>query len=252
MSSIQQGAPPASVDKRGERIRAMFAGVASRYDLLNHLLSLNIDKSWRRRVVKELPPSPGAPVLDVCTGTGDLALLYDRVAGGATPVTGADFCHEMLCLARRKNSDRRQRVCFVEADAQALPFPTNAFAIVTVAFGLRNVADTSAGLAEMVRVAKPGGKVAVLEFSRPRVQPLKWLYLAYFKHLLPWIGQSISKNTDSAYQYLPASVMAFPDGEEMADLMRLRGLRDVTWKPMTFGVVTLYVGVKPAEDGAGT
>lgn len=240
--------PTDLLDKREARIRTMFGRIAPWYDFLNHLLSLNIDKSWRRKTTRLAPAAADAgPVLDLCTGTGDLALDYDTATGGSIPIVGADFCHEMLVRAtekaRKRGSDGRIR--FVEADAQALPFPADSFQLVTCAFGLRNVTDTDRGLAEMVRVARPGGRVAVLEFSRPRGPVFGRLYRWYFRHVLPRVGQVLSRSPDSAYRYLPESVMAFPDGEELADRMRAHGLTGVRYHPLTFGIATLYVGVKP-------
>src|SRR4051812_33702049 len=170
------------LDKREERIRGMFNRIAPSYDLLNHLLSLNIDQYWRRRTTELVPPRGDAPILDLCTGTGDLALAYDQAAAGRVPVVGADFCHEMLVRAEDK-ARRRQalgRLRFVEADAQQLPFPDDHFQISTVAFGLRNVTDTDRGLAEMARVTQPGGRVAILEFSRPNHWLFGRLYRFYF------------------------------------------------------------------------
>src|SRR5690606_25673293 len=149
-----------------------------------------------------------------------------------------------LVIARQKAQRRKLPVEFLEGDATRLPFQDNLFQIVSVAFGLRNVSETEKGLSEMVRVAAPGGRVAILEFSRPRVPILRSLYLAYFKHLLPRIGQTVSKSSHDAYHYLPASVMSFPDGEEMAKLMRSMGLVDVEFYPLTLGIATLYVGTK--------
>jgi demethylmenaquinone methyltransferase/2-methoxy-6-polyprenyl-1,4-benzoquinol methylase len=234
------------VDKREMRIRQMFGAIAPSYDLLNHLLSLNIDKYWRWRTTRLVPPAAG-PILDLCCGTGDLALAYDRAAGGATPIVGADFCHEMLRLARDKTAGARAagRVRYVEADAQRLPFADDLFQITTVAFGLRNVTDTDRGIAEMVRVTRPGGKVAILEFSQPRHWLFGRLYRFYFRRLLPLIGQTISGSKDRAYCYLPASVMEFPDGEALAERLCGQGLIDVTWSPFTFGIATLYAGTKP-------
>lgn len=238
------GETKSAVDKRGERVRNMFAGIAKRYDLLNHVLSLNIDKRWRRATVQATLPVGAEPILDVCTGTGDLAFAYRDAVGGRAPVVGSDFCREMLVVARDKDCGRSHPVTFVEADALQLPFPENAFQLVSVAFGLRNVADTRGGIAELVRVAKPGGRVVILEFSRPRIPILRSLYLAYFKYLLPRIGQSLSKSKDDAYHYLPASVLEFPDGQELCQLLAEHGLRNVTAKPLTFGIATLYVGEK--------
>lgn len=237
----------ATIDKREERIRGMFRHIAPTYDFLNHFLSLNIDKWWRRKTTQMVPPTGDGPILDLCTGTGDLALAYDRAAKGKTPIVGADFCHEMLQIAQKKVDSLKanDRIQLIEADAQKLPFPDNHFQIVTVAFGLRNVTDTDRGLSEMIRVARPGGRIAVLEFSQPRNRVFGGLYRFYFRHVLPRLGQMISRSKDNAYHYLPASVMEFPDGEALAERMRRLGLTEVRWKPFTFGVATLYIGVKP-------
>jgi demethylmenaquinone methyltransferase/2-methoxy-6-polyprenyl-1,4-benzoquinol methylase len=239
--------PPRAVDKSSRRIRAMFAAIARRYDLLNHLLSLNIDRHWRRFTTRVVPPEPGVPVLDCCTGTADLALAYDRAGAGRSPVIGTDFCHEMLQIGNLKVAKARAvgRVVLVEGDAQRLPLPADTFGVVTVAFGLRNVANTVRGIDEMIRVARPGGKVAILEFSRPRGALLGRLYLAFFRKVLPRIGQVLAPNDLGAYDYLPASVMQFPDGQAMVDLLAARGLCDVRQYPLTRGIATLYVGVKP-------
>ena len=237
----------ALLDKRETRIRSMFGNIAPSYDLLNHLLSLNIDHYWRRQTTRLVPPSGDAPILDLCTGTGDLALAYDRAARGRVPIVGADFCPEMLDRATKKTRRRNAagRILFLEADAQRLPLPSNHFQIATVAFGLRNVTDTDRGLSEMVRVTRPGGRVAILEFSQPRHWLLGRLYRFYFTHVLPAVGQAVSRTRDDAYRYLPASVQEFPDGEALADRLRGHALRDVRFYPFTFGIATLYVGTKP-------
>jgi demethylmenaquinone methyltransferase / 2-methoxy-6-polyprenyl-1,4-benzoquinol methylase len=224
----------------------MFGQIARRYDFLNHLLSLGIDRYWRRQTVRRVRPEGRLPILDVCTGTGDLALAFDRAAAGAIEIVAADFCHEMLAIGRHKAAaaGAEGRITFLEADAQSLPFPSNSFQIVSVAFGLRNVADTDRGLAEMMRVAAPDGRVAVLEFSSPTWQPFKAVYGWYFRHVLPRIGQWVARNTTTAYEYLPASVGQFPQGEALAERMRAAGLRDVRCYPLTLGVATLYVGRK--------
>lgn len=234
------------VDKREARIRRMFGAIAPTYDLLNHLLSLNVDRWWRWRTTRLVPPESDGPILDLCTGTGDLALAYDRAAGGRLPIVAADFCHEMLvrAAAKARQAGAAGRIRFIEADAQALPFPDNHFQIVTVAFGLRNVTDTDRGIAEMVRVARPGGQVAILEFSQPRHWLFGRLYRFYFHRILPAVGQAISRSRDNAYGYLPESVLEFPDGEALAERLRGQGLADVRWQPFTFGIATLYVGVK--------
>jgi demethylmenaquinone methyltransferase/2-methoxy-6-polyprenyl-1,4-benzoquinol methylase len=238
------------LDKREARIRRMFNSIAPRYDLLNHLLSLNIDRWWRRQTTRLVPPVGTDPILDVCTGTGDLALAYDRAAKATVSVVGADFCHEMLTRATAKaaRAGAANRVRFVEADAQKLPFPSETFQIVCVAFGLRNVTDTERGLAEMVRVARPGGRVAILEFSRPRDWFFGGMYRFYFRHILPRVGQAMAKNDDDAYHYLPESVLQFPDGEALAERLRAHGLTEVRYIPFTFGIATLYVGTKAAQS----
>lgn len=239
------------LDKRETKIRSMFNNIAPSYDLLNHLLSLNVDHYWRwrttRMVPPNLPPANAAPILDLCTGTGDLAIAYDRAAEGRVPIVGADFCHEMLVRAEAKVKRRKasERIRFLEADAQHLPFPSGMFQITTVAFGLRNVTDTDKGIAEMVRVTQPGGRIAILEFSQPRGWLFGRMYRFYFRHVLPRVGQMISRSKDNAYRYLPESVMQFPDGEALATRLRGHGLIDVRWHPLTFGIATLYVGVKP-------
>lgn len=243
--------PSALLDKREVRIRRMFGEIAPWYDFLNHLLSLNVDRRWRARTARLVPPGPAesGPILDLCTGTGDLALAYDRAAGGAVPIVAADFCREMLVRGARKVSDAGagDRIRFVDADAQALPFAADTFQLVAVAFGLRNVTDTDAGIAEMVRVTRPGGRVAILEFSKPRHWLLGRLYRWYFRYALPLVGQLVCRNRESAYRYLPESVLSFPDYEELAAKLREHGLADVRYEPFTFGIATLYVGVKPGE-----
>lgn len=235
--------PPAPVDKSRARVRRMFGQIASRYDLLNHLLSLNIDKYWRWRTVRKAPPNGTAPILDLCTGTGDLAIAYHRAGQGRVEVVGSDFCHEMLVIGRRKGLEP-YGIQFVEADTMQLPFPSDHFQIVSVGFGLRNVANTERGLAEMARVCQPGGKVVVLEFSTPAWQPFKGIYLWYFRHVLPKIGQLLARNQFDAYSYLPQSVGEFPSGPALADVMKSVGLEQVTYHPLTLGIATIYIGVK--------
>lgn len=237
----------APLDKSGARVRRMFGEIAPSYDRMNHLLSLNVDRYWRWWTVRKLAPTPGDPILDLCTGTGDLALAFHRYTGGRSPITAADFCPEMLaigCQKRDRASIPPERLEFHEADSQDLPFPSDHYAVVSVAFGLRNVADTDRGLREMVRVCRPGGKVAVLEFTTPTWQPFRAFYQFYFRNVLPRIGQWLARNKSSAYEYLPESVGQFPQGEEMCDRMRSAGLRDVSWTSLTGGIAALYVGVK--------
>src|SRR5262249_34132006 len=184
------------------------------------------------------------------TGAGDLALSYDRASCGTMPIIGADFCHEMLVRAMRKTAEAgaSARIRFVEADAQALPFPADTFQLVAIAFGLRNITDTDRGLSEMVRVTRPGGRIAILEFSKPRHWLLGRLYRWYFRYALPLIGQLLCRNRESAYRYLPESVLKFPDNEELAAKLQAHGLAEVKYEPFMFGIATLYVGVKPTHS----
>jgi demethylmenaquinone methyltransferase/2-methoxy-6-polyprenyl-1,4-benzoquinol methylase len=234
------------VDKSGQRVQRMFGEIAPRYDLLNHLLSLNVDRYWRWRTVRIVRAVSDQPILDVCTGTGDLAFAFYRRTRGAVPIVAADFCPQMLEIgeAKKRKAGIDGGVTFVEADAQQLPFDDNHFQIVAVAFGLRNVSDTDGGLREMTRVCQPGGQVAVLEFSMPQRQPLRGLYGWYFRHILPRIGQCLTRNNHDAYNYLPSSVGEFPSGEVLAGRMRDAGLSTVTLHPLTGGIATLYVGRK--------
>ncbi len=239
------------VDKSADRVRQMFSEIAGRYDQLNRLLSAGVDLYWRWRTVRAVPPPRSGRVLDVCTGTGDLALAYWRHGRGQVRVVGADFAHPMLVLAKRKAARRCRggRVPeFVEADALELPFPDDCFDVVSVAFGLRNVADTDRGLAEMTRVCRPGGHVVVLEFSLPTVRPVRAVYLWYFRRVLPWVGQLLARNRHQAYHYLPQSVSEFPRGNALAKRMESSGLTAVWWKPLTLGIATLYCGRKPEPD----
>lgn len=260
----ETAARPMPINKSEERIRRMFGEISPRYDLLNHLLSGGIDIYWRWRTVRMVPAEGDAPILDVCTGTGDLALAYWNRSNA--PVVATDFTHEMLQLARAKWERRRKGgrgsapesasaalrtgrgrapLTFLEADTQRLPFADGCFQIVCVAFGLRNVTDTLLGLKEMARVCRPGGRVVVLEFSMPGSRLFGAVYRWYFRNVLPRIGQLISGSRQAAYNYLPQSVAEFPNGAELAALMEQASLRDVRWQGLTFGVATLYWGVKP-------
>jgi len=240
------------VDKSNGRVREMFRQVAPRYDAMNHLLSLNIDRYWRNAAVKALRIHGGSPILDLCTGTGDLALAIEKHTAGKIAVVGSDFCNAMLRIANEKQAKVKERdplrrgVRFLEADAQSLPFPDNKFQCVTVAFGLRNIADTDRGLAEMVRVCEPGGQVLVLEFSKPATPGFREVYGFYFDKILPRVGNAFARNDKAAYRYLQQSVGQFPDGQRLADRMTTAGLRHVTFTPLTFGVATIYTGFKPS------
>jgi demethylmenaquinone methyltransferase/2-methoxy-6-polyprenyl-1,4-benzoquinol methylase len=239
----------ALLDKSSPRIRQMFGQIARRYDLLNHLLSLGIDRRWRRRTVRLAPPGDDAKlILDICTGTGDLALAYWRRSGPQVRIVGTDFCRPMLAIARDKcrRAGAAERIALLEADTLRLPFAADTFDIVCVAFGLRNVSDTDAGLREMVRVCRPGGQVAVLEFSTPRRWPLGALYGWYFRRVLPGVARVLAHDRQGAYNYLPASVVQFPQGEEMQRRLRAAGLQETRYRAFTLGVCTLYMGRKPS------
>ncbi|MCA9116855.1 MAG: bifunctional demethylmenaquinone methyltransferase/2-methoxy-6-polyprenyl-1,4-benzoquinol methylase UbiE [Planctomycetaceae bacterium] len=244
------------VDKSGQRIRRMFGQIAGRYDLLNRTLSAGTDVYWRNRAVQQVPLQPGSRLLDVCTGTGDLALAFWQQGKGQVDVVGTDFTHEMLALACTKGSRAVQKatrssgtesatrpLTFLEADTQHLPFEDSSFDAVTVAFGLRNCSDTSLALREMARVCKPGGQVMVLEFSMPQQKVLGGLYRFYFLRVLPRVGQLLARNPESAYSYLPESVGQFPSGKALAQQMEQCGLEQVRWTPLTLGIATIYHGI---------
>lgn len=232
------------VDKNGERVRDMFSQIAPRYDLMNHVLSLGIDILWRKKVCRELRLDGDLPILDCCTGTGDLALMLANQVQGRVPVVGSDFCPEMLKYAVQKHLNKvpDYSLRFVEADSQALPFEDQSFQAVTVAFGLRNVEDTDKGIAEMARVCAPGGEVCVLEFSTPTLPGFRQFYQFYFKRVLPRIGQLFARNDKDAYDYLPNSVAEFPSGQALADRMETAGLKNVRVIPLTLGIATIYIG----------
>ena len=225
----------------------MFGEIARRYDLMNCLLSGGMDRRWRRRTVRLVPPTENAPVLDVCTGTADLALAYWRAGGGRVKVVGADFCRPMLLHGADKcqRAEAQRAVLLVEADAQQLPFADDTFQVVSVAFGLRNLSDPDRGLREMTRVCRPGGRVAVLEFGFPQSRPWRGLYSWYVPAAcLPRVGELVARNRQSAYNYLPTSVSEFPQREALLARMQSAGLRDAVYRPFTFGIAGLYVGIK--------
>jgi demethylmenaquinone methyltransferase/2-methoxy-6-polyprenyl-1,4-benzoquinol methylase len=220
----------------------MFGRIAKRYDLLNHLLSGNVDKRWRRivatRVREKLSANDGR-VLDVACGTGDLSLTLFDITGAR--VVGTDFCRPMLEIAAAKTADR---IPLIEGDALNLPFRGGSFEVVTIAFGLRNLASVEGGLAELRRVLKPGGWVAVLEFSRPANAILRPLFGLYFTRVLPLMGGLIS-GSRSAYSYLPASVQKFPDQTQLSLLMQQAGFEQVQFENLTGGIAALHMGRRP-------
>ncbi|WP_456448191.1 bifunctional demethylmenaquinone methyltransferase/2-methoxy-6-polyprenyl-1,4-benzoquinol methylase UbiE [Oceanithermus sp.] len=230
-------------EAKARKVRAMFGEIAPRYDLLNRLLSGGVDQRWRRLAVRLATEKAPRRILDVATGTGDVALRLKRVRPAAE-VVGADFTPQMLELARAKAERTGLDVRFVEADALALPFADASFDAVTVAFGFRNFADYERGLAEFYRVLAPGGRAVILEFPPPPEGLLGRAYRLYFGGVLPWIGGVISGRPE-AYRYLPNSVERFPRPERLAAMLRAAGFAGVRWRLLTGGIAAVHVGDKP-------
>ena len=224
--------------EHANRVREMFGRIAGRYDLLNHLLSGNVDKRWRQVVAKRVREgmSGEALILDVACGTGDLSLSLFESTGAR--VIGTDFCRPMLSIAAGKLP---HQITLVEGDALSLPFKEGTFDVVTIAFGLRNLSDISSGLKELRRILKPQGRVAVLEFSRPSNSVLRMLFGIYFRNLLPLLGGIIS-GSRSAYTYLTSSVAQFPDQQQLAVLIEQAGFDRVSYENLTGGIAALHLG----------
>ena len=224
-------------------VRDMFTSIAPRYDLLNHVLSFNVDRLWWRRAARtfsSILARPDSQVLDLCCGTGDMALALRRRANASACIFGADFSHAMLRLATRKSRGTTLR--WIEADALRLPFPDGRFDLAASAFGFRNLADYDAGLSEILRVLKAGGECGILDFGEPKGLFGKF-YRFYFRRVLPKVGTLIS-GVKGPYLYLPASVERFPDPGAMLERMRAAGFRAASWTPYTFGIAGLYRGKK--------
>ena len=251
------GAAPAGARDResaAQAVREMFSSIAPRYDLLNHVLSFNIDRLWWWRTARRFDAilqRPEARVLDLCCGTGDMTFaLHRRAASGAKQILGADFSHAMLQRAAAKAQEQEKKkekgsgakLRWIEADALRLPFPDGHFNLVTSAFGFRNLADYDVGLREIARVLAPGGECGILDFGEPGGL-IGQCYRVYFKKILPAVGTMIS-GVRGPYAYLPASVERFPPPDEMLERMRQAGFRESSWTPYTFGVAGLYRGVK--------
>jgi demethylmenaquinone methyltransferase/2-methoxy-6-polyprenyl-1,4-benzoquinol methylase len=230
-------------EEKAAAVRRMFSSIAPRYDLLNHLLSANVDKVWRRRAVDRLgwERAPAGTYLDNCAGTLDLAVELARRAGFRGRVVGSDFTFAML----ERGADKLAQLPVEPAcaDALTLPFGDAAFDGATVGFGVRNLADLDAGLAEMARVLKPGARLVILEFTTPSWQPFRALYLGYFLKVLPLVGRMVSKHS-TAYTYLPESVRQFPEPPELAARLERAGFRDVAWKTLSGGIAALHGGVR--------
>jgi demethylmenaquinone methyltransferase/2-methoxy-6-polyprenyl-1,4-benzoquinol methylase len=240
MSEAPLGTPLLAGDAKRSYVRGMFTAIAPRYDLLNHLLSLNIDRRWRRRAVRRLDWEriAGGVFLDSCAGTLDLGTELARQDAFRGHVVGADFVVPMLKLGRAKADALRP----VGADALRLPFADAVFDGALVGFGVRNLADLDAGLRELRRVLRPDARLVILEFTVPRTQPMRALYLTYFRHVLPFVGRVVSKHTD-AYTYLPDSVLQFPEPRALAEQMRASGFAGVGFEALTFGIAAIHWGV---------
>lgn len=229
--------------EKKEMVRQMFDDISPKYDFLNHLLSFGIDRIWRKKLVNMVKKTRPATILDVATGTGDLAIALIRT--GADQIKGVDISEQMLAVGVKKVAEAGldKLISFKTGDAEHLPFADASFDAVTVAFGVRNFSDLALGIREMRRVLKPGGKVYILEFSHPRSFPVKQLYQFYSRYFIPFAGKLISGNS-MAYSYLPESVAAFPSGGNFVDILRQEGLGNCSCRPLSFGIASIYSGEK--------
>lgn len=232
------------LNKKSDNVAAMFNSIAAKYDFLNHFLSLGIDKLWRRRLVKQLAKSNPRQVLDIATGTGDLAIQLAKHHKSVS-ITGVDISENMLSIGREKILKRKLegRINLKQANSMSLPFADSEFDAAMVAFGVRNFEDLSKGITEIHRVLKAGGNLYVLEFSMPSRFPMRNLYRFYFRKVLPFVGGIVS-GSKSAYTYLPESVFAFPEKEKFVEIMANAGFKNCSYKRLTFGVASIYVGRK--------
>lgn len=230
--------------KHAQQVHRLFSGIATKYDFINHLISVNLDKRWRRLVrqkIREILDNPQAKVLDVACGTGDLSLELEKDA--KAKIIGTDFCRPMLTIAAKKTEKSGASIPFVEADGMNLAFADETFDAVTIAWGLRNFSNWKAGLDELYRVLKKDGKLVILEFSTPVVPGFKQAFQFYFSHILPRIGGAVS-GSRSSYEYLPDSVSRFPDQKNLAAMMSEIGFSDVEYKNLTGGVVAIHFGAR--------
>ena len=235
-------------DKQPDRIAGMFDAIAPRYDLLNHLLSGGLDLRWRTKAVRSLALRGGETVLDLCTGTADLAVAAATASPGAAAVVGIDFAGQMLRLGQEKLARRglASRVRLVQGDAMRIPLASASIDAATVAFGIRNVERPETAFADVFRVLRPGGRLAILEFSVPRAPGVRQAYLAYFRHVLPRVGSFISGHS-SAYTYLPASVGSFPEPEQVMGSLAATGFSQISADSLSLGIVYLYSALKPDQ-----
>jgi demethylmenaquinone methyltransferase/2-methoxy-6-polyprenyl-1,4-benzoquinol methylase len=225
------------------QVAQMFNSIAGKYDFLNHFLSAGIDIYWRRQAINLLVPSQPRTILDIATGTGDFALAAMRL--NPDKITGVDISEGMLAVGREKIAKKKlgHKIDLQLGDSEHLAFADNSFDAATAAFGVRNFENLALGLQEMHRVLKPGGRVVILEFSKPKAFPFKQVYNFYFKQILPVFGKLISKD-QAAYTYLPASVQAFPDGPDFISILEQVGFKATQWHPLTFGISSIYTGTK--------
>lgn len=241
LSDPKQVKPYNNREDKKSQVARMFDNIAPRYDLLNRVLSAGIDIRWRNRVIKSLAPHKPENILDVATGTADLAIAMAK-AWPQAQITGADISNQMLAIGRKKTAKKKldDRITLEYGDSEQMSYPDNTFDAVTVAFGVRNFENLEAGLKEMYRVLKPGSPLAILEFSKPKMFPLAGMYDFYFKHVLPRIGRLTSKDP-KAYSYLYESVQAFPEGDDLMNILKSIGFEQTTCKRLTLGICTLYI-----------
>jgi demethylmenaquinone methyltransferase/2-methoxy-6-polyprenyl-1,4-benzoquinol methylase len=234
---------PDSTLSKKEQVAGMFDRISGKYDFLNHLLSLGIDKGWRKKAISSLRDIAPRHILDVATGTGDLAIAALKL--NPIKVTGVDISEGMLTIGKQKMKEQglMDKISLEYGDSEQLPFPEAAFDAVTCAYGVRNFENLEKGLEEMARVLRPGGKMAILEFSRPQTFPVRQFFQLYFRYILPVLGKAVSKD-QTAYTYLPESVAAFPEGTDFCRILEQSGMRNVSARAMAFGITTLYTGEK--------
>jgi demethylmenaquinone methyltransferase/2-methoxy-6-polyprenyl-1,4-benzoquinol methylase len=227
-----------------EQVADMFNNIASKYDFLNHLLSLGIDKGWRTKAIKSIGCIAPQKILDVATGTGDLAIAAAKKISNST-VVGIDIAAQMLEVGKVKIEDKNlsARIEMIVGDSEALPYDDHHFDAVLCAYGVRNFQDLPKGLNEMCRVMRTGGRLAILEFSQPKTFPVKQVFSLYFKYIMPLFGKMVSKHS-TAYNYLPESVMAFPEGQDFCNILTQCGFKNVQSRPLTFGITSLYTAEK--------